>query len=173
MIGQIKSVENNERPILMFLWKLKNFKRRLIVMDVELEIQGISLEVYPRACPCFRRIVGHMMRLDQSRATKNIWWIITKIIPLSKTVNLQGKNEFTIISSHFIFAFLILHSLFHISYSISSILRLPFAFSNISFASHLKPALSGSWILLFLISRNIRRCYAGKLDAYLKRIWSG
>ena len=138
MIGQIKSVENNERPILMFLWKLKNFKRKLIVMDVELEIQGISLEVYPRACPCFRRIVGHMMRLDQSRATKNIWWIITKIIPLSKTVNLRGKNEFTIISSHFIFPFLILHSLFHISYSISSILRLPFAFSNISFASHLR-----------------------------------
>ena len=57
---------------------------------------------------------------------------------LSKTVNLRGKNEFTIISSHFIFPFLILHSLFHISYSISSILRLPFAFSNISFASHLR-----------------------------------
>ena len=57
---------------------------------------------------------------------------------LSKTVNLRGKNEFTIINSHFIFAFLILHSLFHISYSISSILRLPFAFSNISFASHLR-----------------------------------
>ena len=57
---------------------------------------------------------------------------------LSKTVNLRGKNEFTIINSHFIFPFLILHSLFHISYSISSILRLPFAFSNISFASHLR-----------------------------------
>ena len=57
---------------------------------------------------------------------------------LSKTVNLRGKKEFTIINSHFIFPFLILHSLFHISYSISSILRLPFAFSNISFASHLR-----------------------------------
>ena len=57
---------------------------------------------------------------------------------LSKTVNLRGKNEFTIINSHFIFPFLILHSLVHISYSISSILRLPFAFSNISFASHLR-----------------------------------
>ena len=57
---------------------------------------------------------------------------------LSKTVNLRGKNEFTIINSHFIFPFLILHSLFHISYSISSILHLPFAFSNISFASHLR-----------------------------------
>ena len=60
---------------------------------------------------------------------------------LSKTVNLRGKNEFTIINSHFIFPFLILHSLFHIFYSISSILRLPFAFSNISFASHLRTSL--------------------------------
>ena len=107
-------------------------------MDVELENQGISLEVYPRACPCFRRIVGHMMRLDQSRATKKYLMNYNQNYSLSKTVNLRGKNEFTIINSHFIFPFLILHSLFHISYSISSILRLPFAFSNISFASHLR-----------------------------------
>ena len=141
VIGQIKSVENNERPILMFLWKLKNFKRRLIVMDVELENQGILIWGISSCMPLFQEDSWSHDAFRPITRDEKYLMNHNQNYSLSKTVNLRGKNEFTIINSHFIFPFLILHSLFHISYSISSILRLPFAFSNISFASHLRTSL--------------------------------
>ena len=42
---------------------------------------GISLGEYPRIFPSFSwGIYSHVRRLDQSRASKNIWWIITSDI---------------------------------------------------------------------------------------------
>ena len=42
---------------------------------------GISLGEYPRIFPSFSwGIFGHVRRLDQSRASENIWWILSTII---------------------------------------------------------------------------------------------
>ena len=50
-----------------------NFKRRLVVVDVRFENWGISLGWYSRISPSsIRGIFGHVISLDQSRASNDI-----------------------------------------------------------------------------------------------------
>ena len=56
-----------------------NFKRRLIVLDVRFKNWGISLRWCSRISTSFSwGLLDHVLRLYQSRPSKNIWWIITK-----------------------------------------------------------------------------------------------
>ena len=57
----------------------KIFKLRLNEVDMSFENWGISLYGwYPRISPSFSRIIfSHVIHLDQLRATKSNWWIIT------------------------------------------------------------------------------------------------
>ena len=65
-----------------------NLKRRIVVVDVRFENWGISLGWCSRISPSFScGIFYHELRLDQSRTSKTIWWIVT--IATRLTANLS------------------------------------------------------------------------------------
>ena len=138
VIGQIKSVENNERPILMFLWKLKNFKRRLIVMDVELENQGILIWGISSCMPLFQEDSwSHDAFKPITRDEKYLMNHNQNYSPLKNSKSTRKK---WIYHNQFPFYFPIPHSPFPIPYFLFHKFHssFAFAFSNISFASHLR-----------------------------------
>ena len=62
---------------------------------------GISLGEYHRIFPSFSwGIFGHVRRLDQSRASENIWWIIKPYIPLQCEPVRKLKNVVWILMAH-------------------------------------------------------------------------
>ena len=53
-----------------------------IILQIFFETRAVlKIGEYPRIFPSFSwGIFGHVTRLDQSRASENIWWIISNII---------------------------------------------------------------------------------------------